>query len=74
MHAIDSPYAFLLSDKEAESTRLRSEIGRLRAALTQAQELGASHAAEVRALQQQLQQVSSVNRWEGRGRCSTPRP
>ena len=59
---IEADFKSLLSDKEAESVRLRAEIGRLRAALTHAQALHASQGAEVQALSQQAQQAAATSK------------
>ena len=59
---IEADFKGLLSDKEAESARLRAEISRLRAALTHAQALHASQGAEVQALSQQAQQTAATSK------------
>ena len=59
---IEADFKSLLSAKEAESVRLRAEIGRLRAALTHAQALHASQGAEVQALSQQAQQAAATSK------------
>ena len=59
---IEADFKGLLSDKEAESARLRAEISRLRAALTHAQSLHASQGAEVQALSQQAQQAAATSK------------
>ncbi|MEW5303344.1 MAG: hypothetical protein WDW38_001672 [Sanguina aurantia] len=50
----------LVSDKEAESARLRSEISRLRQALTRSEAVQRSSSIEVAELQAQLQQAGAA--------------
>ncbi len=53
----------LLSEKDAETVRLRAEIGRLRHAAQQADKLNEAHALEVGALQAQLQASLQTSKW-----------
>lgn len=48
--------------KEADVVRLRAEIGRMRAAYTQMEQLNSAHATEVQALHSQLQQLQVSQR------------